>query len=121
MAGKRILIVEDYPETVEMVKTFLTLKGFAVSVAMDGQAGLQTAQAEKPDMVLLDLMLPKLNGIEVLRKLKENGATAKIPVIIITVRTESDEIKEAIALGAEYYIIKPFDVNDLFKIITRYI
>ncbi len=121
MAAKKILIVEDYPETVEMVKTFLNLKGFTVAVAMDGQAGLEAARSENPDLILLDLMMPKLSGLEVLKRLKEDAATAEIPVIIVTVGTESDEIKEAIALGAEYYIVKPFDVNDLFRIISRYV
>lgn len=108
MSKGKILIVEDEPGFRRIYKEVLETDGYTVVLAEDGERGLESASAESPDLILLDLRLPTMHGFEVLKKLKENEATKKIPVVIFSVMGEEDDIQEGLDLGAEDYAVKGF-------------
>ena len=115
---KKILIIEDEPDVVNAVKALLEAKGFEVSAAADGEEGLKKARATLPDLVLLDLMLPKLSGFVVCRLLKFDDRYKNIPVIVITARTDERDIALAEKVGASDYLIKPVKPQVLLEKIT---
>ena len=102
----KILLVEDDRFLIKAVYTKLTQKGFEVILANDGDEAISKAKAEKPEIVLLDMVLPKKSGFEVLRELKGNPETASIPVFILSNLAQDQDIQEGIAQGAEDYIVK---------------
>lgn len=103
---KKILLVEDDQGLREMYQMRLELENFSVVCAIDGEEALEKAKNEKPDLILLDLMIPKISGLEVLKMLKNDTLTAKIPVIIMTVLDQENNKIEGLSLGADDYIIK---------------
>lgn len=107
VAEKRdILIVEDEPFVVNVYKTKLTKEGYNVHVAEDGEVGLRTAKEVVPDLVLLDLILPKMNGFDVLKGMKEEGALKDVPVLILSNLGQQSDIKKGLDLGAKDYLVK---------------
>ena len=102
----KILLVEDDRFLIKAVYTKLTQKGFEVILANDGDEAISKAKTEKPELVLLDMVLPKKSGFEVLRELKGNPETASIPVFILSNLAQDQDIQEGKALGAEDYIVK---------------
>jgi len=109
MAGRRILIVDDEKELVEMLKMRLEAADYEVSIAYDGQEALDKARKEKPDLIILDLMLPKIDGYKVCRMLKFDEKYKFIPIILFTARAQETDVKLGAEVGAEAYITKPFD------------
>ena len=105
-----ILIVEDSPTQAEQLKYTLQKEGYSVSVASDGEQGVKLAQKKKPDLVLMDIMMPGLNGFEVLRIIRQRF---NIPVIMLTAVQEVTSVRDAIDLGADDYIRKPFNRKEL--------
>lgn len=110
---KKILIVEDEPAIQELVKYNLQKEGYKVFSAYDGEAGAEMALEEKPDLVLLDLMLPKMDGIEVCKLLKSNTRTSGIPIIMVTAKSEETDKVLGLEMGADDYLAKPFGVREL--------
>jgi len=108
MAGKHILVVEDEEDIRELLRHNLAKDGYTVSVAATGEEGLRRARAETPDAVLLDLMLPGVDGLEVCRALKRDKKTEKIPIVMVTAKGEEADIVAGLELGADDYITKPF-------------
>jgi len=106
MEGKKILIVEDDDFLLQMYSTKLELEGFKVFEAINGLQGLKVAQKEKPDLILLDLNLPELNGFEVLSQLKRDEETSNIRVLILTNYSQKEDIDRCLELGADDYLIK---------------
>ena len=122
MAEKhRILLVDDEPSIVKMVGKRLEVEGFEVLVAMDGQEALAKAQAEHPDLIILDLMLPKLNGYEVCTMLKQDTRHQKIPVILFTAKTQDKDEKLGMECGANVFVRKPFRAPELLEKIRELI
>ena len=114
MAGKaRVLIVDDEPSILKMVGKRLEVEGFEVQVAMDGQEGLAKAQAEPPDLIILDLMLPKLNGYEVCTRLKQDVQYRKIPIMLFTAKAQPKDEQLGLECGADAYLRKPFQAKEL--------
>ena len=111
----RILLVDDEPSIVKMVGKRLEIEGFTVLIAIDGQEGLTKAQTEKPDLIILDLMLPKLNGYEVCTMLKQDTRHQQIPVIIFTAKTQEKDEKMAVDCGANAFVRKPFRAQELIE------
>lgn len=110
---KRILIVEDEADLRELLMWTLAQAGFEVAVAADGEAALRNAAAAIPDLVLLDLLLPKVDGYGVCRHLRERPETASVPVLILSATDAPDSPNRCRACGATDFIAKPFSVRDL--------
>ncbi len=108
---KRVLIVEDEKNIVDILSFNLTREGYQVLEAYDGETGLQLALEQNPDLILLDLMLPKMDGFDVCRALRESGSA--IPVIMLTAREEETDKVLGLELGADDYITKPFSMREL--------
>jgi two-component system phosphate regulon response regulator PhoB len=116
MADKpRVLLVDDEPSIVKMVGKRLETEGFQVSVAMDGQEALAKIQSEHPDLVILDLMLPKVNGYEVCTMMKQDTRHRQIPVVIFTAKTQEKDEKMAVECGADAFVRKPFRAEELME------
>jgi two-component system alkaline phosphatase synthesis response regulator PhoP len=113
MAKARVLVIDDEKDLVELVRYNLEKEGFLVISASDGESGLSTALAESPDIILIDLMLPGIDGLEVCRSLRSDNRTARIPLIMLTAKSaESDRIL-GLELGADDYVTKPFSPGEL--------
>lgn len=105
-----ILLIEDDPDIQKMVRLSLKFQGgHKVSVASDGREGLEKAAAEHPDLILLDVMMPEMDGYETCRRLKADPATQDIPVVFLSARAQQAEIEKGRELGAVGYLVKPFD------------
>ncbi len=116
----RILLIDDEPDFGEMTKVRLEANAMHVDIALDGAAGLEKAMASTPDLILLDMMMPGMDGIEVLRKLRKNQRTRYIPVIMLTAKGESKSIFKAQDAGATEYLIKPCDPAALLRTVSKY-
>lgn len=110
---KKILIVEDEPAIHELVKYNLQKEGYSVLSAYDGSTGSDLARDQKPDLILLDIMLPKMDGIEVCKMLKSNTRTMGIPIIMVTAKSEETDKVLGLEIGADDYLTKPFGVREL--------
>jgi two-component system phosphate regulon response regulator PhoB len=108
MAKEHILIIEDEEDILALVQYNLLREGYRVTCATSGEDGLQQARTEAPDLILLDLMLPGMDGLEVCRALRKAPATAHIPVVMLTARGEEADVVAGLELGADDYIPKPF-------------
>lgn len=116
----KIIIIDDEREFVEMLGLRLRRSGgYEVIPAFDGEEGLKAAQEQKPDLIMLDVMMPKMDGYEMLKRLKENEATKKIPVIVLTASTASSTTDKFIALGVNDFVIKPFEAPALMAKIKK--
>jgi DNA-binding response OmpR family regulator len=113
------LICDDDPLLVDLLEYRLTSRGYAVAVAEDGGKALRRLQEMRPDAVLLDAMMPVIDGYEVLRKIRENPDTADIPVIMLTARKQEQDIVMALELGANDYLVKPFIPEELVARLGR--
>ncbi|HNX68522.1 MAG TPA: response regulator [Candidatus Omnitrophota bacterium] len=111
---KRILVVDDEPDILSIVEARLIALGYEVLTARDGQEGLNTARKESPDMILLDLMLPKLDGYKVCRMLKFDKTYDHIPIVIFSAKGSVADKKMAEEVGADAYLTKPFN-QETFK------
>jgi DNA-binding response OmpR family regulator len=114
-----VLIVDDEPDIVSLLGLHLKLNGYSVFQANNGLKGLETAALEKPDIIVLDVMMPEMDGFEVAKKLKENPETNEIPIIFLTARTQTDDKIKGLMVGADDYMIKPFDFEELELRIKR--
>jgi two-component system phosphate regulon response regulator PhoB len=108
MGGETILAVEDEDDIAELIRYNLEREGYRVVTTSTGEAALQEAVRRVPNLVLLDLMLPGVDGLEVCRRLKSDNRTANIPVIMVTARGEEADVVAGLELGAEDYVVKPF-------------
>jgi len=111
--AKKILLVDDEPELLEMVKIRLEANNYEVITASDGQEGLDKAKREKPDIIILDIMLPRMDGYKVCGLLKADTRHNKIPIIMFTARAQESDEKLGKELGADAYITKPFESVEL--------
>jgi len=113
--NRTIMVVDDSPDLVEIVRITLESKGFAVRCAYDGTQVFDFLKKQKPDLVILDIMMPLMDGFEVLTRLKCNPATASIPVILLTVKGQPEDVIGGYRRGADFYITKPFDNTQLLQ------
>jgi two-component system response regulator MtrA len=111
----KILIVDDEPAISESLQAYLQSKGYEVICAQDGPEALAVARESKPDLMILDIMLPKLNGIEVCRILKADSATKDLRVVMVTGRGLAADVELASAAGADDYLVKPFNTDRLLE------
>ena len=112
---KRILIVDDEPNIVVSLEFLMKREGFEVAVAGDGEAALQAMEKEKPDLVLLDIMLPKMNGFEVCQTIRTRPEWQSVKIVMLTAKGRDTEVAKGTALGADAYMTKPFSTKDLIE------
>ena len=123
MAETKILLIEDEKMLAEMYRTKFNNEGFKIDVAFDGEEGLRAAKAEKPDLILLDIILPKLDGFLVLKELRDDLALKKTPVILLSNLGQDEDIKKGKKLGATDYFVKanhtPAEIVDKVKEVLK--
>lgn len=107
------MVVDDNPDIVTIVKTILEGKGYKVLSASSGQELLNALNGDKPDLIILDIMMPEMDGLECLGRLKGAAETASIPVILLTAKVQYEDVLGGYKLGADYYITKPFTSTQL--------
>lgn len=117
MPNEKILVADDSPTIVEMIR--VALEGYRVITARDGQEALEKVARERPDLVLLDVEMPKVNGYRVCQRLKNDPATKKIPIIMLTVRANESDKMWGLGMGADEYLTKPFEAAQLLKIVKE--
>ena len=108
-----ILVVDDDQDNVTIAREILLSRGFEVRVAYNGPSALASVEQQRPDLVLLDVMMPQMSGMEVLDRLRANPATAGVPVILVTAKDQDEDILAGYKYGADYYITKPFSAKQL--------
>ena len=118
---KKILVVEDEPDIAEALQARLELEEYEVEVAKDGQEGADKARSFKPDLILLDVMLPKVSGIEVCKVLKADEKTKSIPIVILTALPHIEDAEQAFQAGANDFINKPYTNDRLMQKIHKYL
>ncbi len=118
---RRVLIVDDDESTVEVLKRFLLTKGFETVEAKDGQSAIDLARRIRPDLILLDIMMPDLSGDVVCKALKDDHETAAVPVIMTTAKREREDLINGLDVGADDYVRKPFDVYELLARIKAHL
>ena len=116
---KTVLVVEDKASLTQMLKFLFLSKGLKVEVAFNGKDALEKAGSLLPDLILLDIMMPQMDGFEVLERLKSEGATRRIPVIMLTARRSGEDMQKAKDLGAVEYITKPFKAIEVVDKVLR--
>ncbi|NRA64689.1 MAG: response regulator transcription factor [Pseudobacteriovorax sp.] len=117
---KKILVVEDDPDIRELLKYNLSREGFEVHLAENGLAGLELASELSPDLIILDLMLPQVSGIELCKRIRQKTETANTPIIMLTAKGEEADIVFGLGVGADDYMVKPFSVKELIaRVYTR--
>jgi len=117
---KKILVVDDEDAIHVYLERKLSKLGYSVCIAENGEEALVQASSEQPDIILLDVKLPKLNGIEVCKRLKSSDKTKQIPIIILSAKAQSDEIAAGLKAGADRYLCKPISFPDILGEITAY-
>ncbi len=115
----KILTVDDHPDIVRLVEIILKHEGWDVVTAVDGLDALEKAQAEKPDLILLDIMMPRMDGMETLRQLGYHRTTCRIPVIMLTAKNDVYDVKQAREIGVRDYITKPIEPKRLVAAVRK--
>jgi DNA-binding response OmpR family regulator len=118
---KNILIVEDEESLLKLVSIVLTSNGYEVEGAMNGQSALESVANFKPNLVLLDIMLPEIDGFEVCQRIKDNPATKDIPVIMLTAKKSREDMARGEQVGADWYITKPFKSGMIIETVQKFI
>ena len=119
--ARKILIIEDYPATSKMIAEILEMEGYQSVISADGLLGVEKAKSEKPDLILLDIMLPGIDGLEVCSRLRADEQTKHIPVIMVSVKASTEDVKSGLDKGANGYVSKPFDPFKLLEIVKKHL
>jgi DNA-binding response OmpR family regulator len=118
-----VLVIDDDPVILELLRVNFEIEGFDVICATDGEEGLRRAQAERPDVVISDIMMPRRDGLQLLSDLKANPRTEDLPVILLSAKAQRSEVQHGLDMGADDYITKPFDplelIDRLNAVMTR--
>lgn len=116
---KRILVVDDHPPTVRLIQNALEQEGFSVIAAANGAECLIAVHQDSPDVVILDVIMPVMDGLQTLRVIRENEATKTLPVIVLSVRDSDQDVLDGWRIGADLYLTKPFKLDDLLAAVKR--
>lgn len=119
--NKKILVIEDSKNISFMIEMCLKRNGFHVYKAADGVEAMETIFNVVPDLILLDIVIPKLNGYLICEAVKANDKLSKIPIVVMSAKTQEDDIQKAFELGASDYLTKPFNPSELMEKVKRYI
>jgi len=120
MSGPTVLVVDDDPVIVKLLQVNFEMEGYEVITASDGEEGLQRARETMPDVMLLDVMMPKINGLQVASALKADAATAGIPIVLLSAQAQAADVQAGRAVADEY-ITKPFDPLELLDRVSKLI
>ena len=113
MANERILVIEDDPSVRTLLSKSLAARGYQVEVAKDGIEGLTTLESFRPDLLIVDIMMPRLDGMTFVKAVKGNDETGPIPVIFLTAKNDPKSMIDGINVGAKFYVTKPFQIDEL--------
>ena len=116
---RTVLVVDDDPVILRLLEVNFEMEGFVVRTATDGVEGLDVARAEQPDVIVSDVMMPRMNGLELCKGLKDDPATASIPVILLSAKAQATDIRAGIDSGADDYVTKPFEPLDLVDRVNK--
>jgi DNA-binding response OmpR family regulator len=119
LAGRKVLVVDDDRVIQQLLEVNLELEGFEVATASDGEQALKRVKEFKPDLVILDIMMPRLDGTEVARRLRDDKATAALPVIFLSAKAQDIDVRRGYDLGVAAYLTKPFDPLELIDTVER--
>lgn len=117
--GSRVLVVDDHPPMVRLMEDALAKEGYSVDSAGNGAECLDKLRADPPDLLILDLMMPVLNGMEALRRLRQDAQAKKVPVIILSARKDPHDMVDGWMSGADLYLTKPCNMEDLVKAVKH--
>ena len=115
----KILVVDDEPHIVRLIQVNLEKQGYTVITASNGKEALDSTDNDRPDLVVLDVMMPEMDGMEALKRLKENSVTHDIPVILLTAKAQDADVFEGWKSGADLYLTKPFNPSELLLFVQR--
>ena len=115
----RVLVVDDDPQVLRLMRVNLELEGYDVVSAPDGEEALEAVLTERPDLVVCDVMMPGVDGLTVLRNLRANPRTSKIPFVVVSAKAQRSDVKAALDMGADRYITKPFDPQELLDAVEN--
>jgi CheY-like chemotaxis protein len=121
MPAATVLVVDDDPVIQKLLKVNFEMEGYRVVSAADGAEGLEQARAEDPDVIILDIMMPRMNGLEVLTVLKGDGALRAIPVILLSAKAQAGDVQAGLDKGADAYVTKPFDPLELLDRVGEFV
>ncbi len=109
------MVVDDQPDILDIAKTILERSGYVVQTADSGMKVFSLLEEKKPDLIILDVMMPHMSGLEVLERLKKTAETSSIPVILLTGKVQQEDMQRGYKLGADYYVTKPFNTTQLIN------
>jgi DNA-binding response OmpR family regulator len=115
MPDAKVLLVDDDPVILKLLQVNFEMEGYTVMTAADGVEGLEKARSEHPDIVLLDIMMPRMDGLQVTQALKGDDATKEIPIILLSAKAQASDIQAGKDMGADDYLTKPFDPLELLE------
>ena len=118
---KMILIVEDEPKNMTLIRDLLQVSGYKTTEATDGEQGVELAKASKPDLILMDIQMPKMDGLQATRILKADTTTSNIPVLALTSYAMKGDKERVLEAGCDGYIAKPFNIQELLKEVAKYL
>jgi DNA-binding response OmpR family regulator len=121
MAGERILICDDDPVILRLLEVNLEMEGYSVLTAHHGEEAYEVATRETPDLIILDIMMPRWDGYETCKRLKETEGTKHIPVIFLSAKAQQSDIDKGRSYGVAEYLTKPFDPTDLVDVVERHL
>jgi len=116
---KRILVADDDPVILRLIQVNLELEGYQVLTASNGEEAVATATSEHPDLVILDIMMPRLDGYQACERLKAEGVTRDIPIVFLSAKAQQSDIDKGKTYGVEEYLTKPFDPTELLDVVER--
>jgi DNA-binding response OmpR family regulator len=119
--SRRILVVDDDPRLLHVVAMYLSIEGYDVDTAGNGEEGLRSLEQRRPDLVILDVMMPGIDGLEACRRIKSNPETRTIPVVLFTALSRTDDVENGRAAGANRFINKPFSLIGLGAVIRSFL
>jgi DNA-binding response OmpR family regulator len=115
MAEVTVLVVDDDPVILKLLEVNFEMEGYTVITASDGQDGIDTARASRPDLIISDVMMPRKNGHQLVAELKGDAETKHIPIILLSAKAQASEIQKGLEMGADEYVTKPFDPLELIE------
>lgn len=115
----RVLVVDDDPQVLKLLRVNFELEGFEVMSATNGEEALELVRGDTPDVVVCDVMMPGIDGLEVVRRLRAHPDTVSLPLVVVSAKAQQADVRAGLKLGADEYVTKPFDPAELIEIVQR--